>query len=99
MAKKNNSVKSKSAAAPQAQAAASRVPAADPAVVGAAVSATTAVRNSPIPKVAPAAAAAPARKDPTRGQIALQAYYISLSGQGGSEQDNWFRAERELRGL
>jgi hypothetical protein len=30
--------------------------------------------------------------------IAKRAYEIHLSGQGGSELDNWLRAERELRG-
>ena len=60
----------------------------------------TEVRNSPIPKVAAAAApkaAAPA-KQITHAQIAERAYYISQSGAGGSELDNWLRAERELRG-
>lgn len=62
------------------------------------------VRNSPIPR--PAAAPAPARqgapspakKQPTRDEIARRAYEISQSGKGGSEFDNWIRAERELRG-
>ena len=31
-------------------------------------------------------------------EIALRAYYISRSGSGGSQDDNWLRAERELRG-
>ena len=34
----------------------------------------------------------------THEQIALRAYEISRSGNGGSEFDNWIRAERELRG-
>ena len=47
----------------------------------------------------PAAAPAPARKSqPTRDQIARRAYEIWRSGTGGSETDNWLRAERELRG-
>jgi hypothetical protein len=51
------------------------------------------VRNSPIPRaVAPAA-----RKQPTYEQIAQRAYEIWQSGTGGSETDNWHRAERELR--
>ena len=66
----------------------------------AAVAATsTPVRNSPIPKV-PAAAtpAAPRARQITHEQIAVRAYEISRSGTGGSEFDNWVRAERELRG-
>ena len=31
-------------------------------------------------------------------EIARRAYEIWQSGQGGSEFDNWIRAERELRG-
>jgi hypothetical protein len=64
--------------------------------------ARTEVRNSPIPKVAvPAskpAAAGPAAKVVTHDRIARRAYEIWASGQGGSEFDNWTRAERELRG-
>ena len=54
---------------------------------------STPVRNSPIPKVA---AAAPAKKEFSHDQIAKRAFEISVSGTGGSEQDNWFRALREL---
>jgi hypothetical protein len=58
---------------------------------------STPVRNTPIPKVAaPAAMSAP--KQITRDQIAVRAFEIFASGTGGSESDNWFRAERELRG-
>lgn len=57
----------------------------------------TAVRNSAVP---PKTAAAPAKKlAPTYDQIALSAYYIWRSGMGGSQDENWFRAERELRGI
>ena len=64
------------------------------------------VRNSPIPKVTakpagiPSAVAAPAaaKKVVTHDMIATRAYEISRSGTGGSEFDNWIRAERELRG-
>ena len=49
------------------------------------------VRNSAVPK----AQAVSAR--PTREQIAMRAYEIYASGKGGSEMDNWHRAERELR--
>ena len=34
----------------------------------------------------------------THEQIARRAYEIFKSGTGGSTEDNWFRAERELRG-
>jgi hypothetical protein len=62
---------------------------------------STPVRNTPIPKVsvAPVAAAAPAPKQISREQIAVRAFEIFASGTGGSESDNWFRAESELRGL
>ena len=33
----------------------------------------------------------------THEQIARRAYEIFKSGNGGSPEDNWFRAERELR--
>ena len=59
---------------------------------------STPVRNSAVPKskIKPAAGVKAA---PTFEQISIRAYEISQSGQGGSEQDNWFRAERELRGI
>lgn len=58
---------------------------------------TTPIRNSAIPpKTTPAPAA---RKVVTRDQIAIRAYEIYRGGSGGSESDNWFRAERELKGL
>ena len=60
---------------------------------------STPVRNSAVP---PKNIAAPASKKPsvpTYDEIALRAYYISRSGTGGSEDENWFRAERELRGM
>ena len=37
------------------------------------------------------------RRQPTQQEIAKRAYEIYKSGNGGSEQENWFRAERELR--
>ena len=59
------------------------------------VAAKTEVRNSPIPKVAaPARAAAP--RAITHAAIAERAYYI-WQKTGGSEFENWIRAERELR--
>jgi len=57
---------------------------------------STPVRNTPVPKSAPKAAA---KKEITYGDIAKRAYEIYASGKGGSESDNWFLAERELRGL
>ena len=59
------------------------------------VKTVTEVRNTAIPKLTPA------KKKPlivTQDQIARRAYEIYASGNGGSETDNWFRAERELRG-
>lgn len=61
----------------------------------------TEVRNSPIPKTAaakPAAARAIVGATVTHEAIALRAYEISVSGTGGSQVENWLRAERELRG-
>jgi hypothetical protein len=78
-----------------------------------------AVRNTAIPKAAPAKAqpssfkAQPFKAQPTgtpaqpQGKarravtfemIAQRAYEIWQSGTGGSDFDNWCRAERELRG-
>jgi hypothetical protein len=57
----------------------------------------TAVRNSAVP---PKSTASVAKKlAPTHDQIALSAYFIWKSGVGGSPDENWFRAERDLRGL
>ena len=58
---------------------------------------STPVRNTAIPKVKKAAAAAAPAVVITSEMIAKRAYEIYASGTGGSEQDNWFRAERELR--
>jgi hypothetical protein len=54
---------------------------------------STPVRNTPIPKVSVV------KKEITYEQIAKRAFEIHCSGQGGSETDNWHRAERELRSL
>lgn len=57
----------------------------------------TAVRNSAVP---PRTVAAPAKRlAPTYDQIALSAYLIWKSGMGGSQDENWFRAERDLRAI
>jgi hypothetical protein len=54
---------------------------------------TTAVRNTPIPKIA-----APIQREATHEMISRRAYEIHLSGFGGDPMHNWLRAERELRG-
>ena len=36
-------------------------------------------------------------RGPTQDQIARRAYEIFKSGTGGSPEENWYRAERELR--
>ncbi len=56
---------------------------------------TTPVRNTPIPK---ASTPAPAKLEVTHEMISQRAYEIYTSGTGGSEFENWVRAERELRG-
>ncbi|HSU65397.1 MAG TPA: DUF2934 domain-containing protein [Tepidisphaeraceae bacterium] len=60
----------------------------------AAVATTTPVRNTTVP---PKAAVKKAVL-PTFDQIAQRAYFISQSGNGGNQDENWFRAEQELRG-
>ena len=76
-------------------------PKAEPKAAAGKVASTTPVRNSAIPKVATAAVAAVpagiAKREVTQEMIAVRAYEIAMGGTGGSEQDNWFRAERELR--
>lgn len=59
---------------------------------------STPVRNTPIPR---AQSAAPTKKSNavTAEMIAQRAYFISMSGNGSSQDENWLRAERELRGL
>jgi len=39
----------------------------------------------------------PSRKPVTREMIAERAYLISLSGQAGTDEENWLRAEKELQ--
>jgi hypothetical protein len=64
---------------------------------------STPVRNTAIPKAPPAmprgfgAAAATPRREITHEMIARRAYEISQSPEGRSPEENWFRAERELR--
>ena len=38
------------------------------------------------------------KREVTRDQIAKRAFEIYASGKGGSQVDNWLRAERELKG-
>jgi hypothetical protein len=52
----------------------------------------TTTRRTPSKK----AAAAP---EVTDEMIAERAYHISQSGEGGSDEENWHRAEAELRGV
>jgi len=59
---------------------------------------STPVRNSAVPPKSVAGPASRKISAPTFQEIALRAYYISHSGTGGSEDENWFRAERELGG-
>ena len=58
--------------------------------------ARTEIRNTPIPKAVPRSAVP---RVVTYDMIAVRAYEIHASGQGGSEFDNWIRAEREIRTL
>jgi hypothetical protein len=77
-----------------------------PAIAAKPAPTTSAVRNSAIPK--PASASNPSRQQVsgnarpprqiTYEMIARRAYEIHCSGTGASQDDNWFRAERELRG-
>jgi hypothetical protein len=59
---------------------------------------TTPARGTPIPKATPVAAPK-AKPIITQEMIAKRAFEISCGGTGGSETDNWYRAERELRGI
>ena len=69
--------------------------AAVPAAKAAASSPSKAAASIDVP---PAKTTKSAATIPTYEQIAKRAYEIHLSGSGGSEMDNWLRAERELRG-
>lgn len=62
------------------------------------VMASTPVRKTAVPKKS-AARRSPGKPQITHEQIAQRAYEIYLSGTGGSEFENWVRAEAELRGL
>lgn len=66
----------------------------------------SAIRNTPVPRqgngggtTSRSASPAPgAKRQVTSDQIAKRAFEIWQSGKGGSEMENWLRAERELRG-
>jgi hypothetical protein len=49
------------------------------------------VKNTPVPKVAKTDVVI------THEMIAKRAFEIHMGGTGGSETDNWYRAERELK--
>jgi hypothetical protein len=67
------------------------------------VAAVTPVRKTVTPRkstksvATPDVAATVAAPVLTQDKIAERAYFISLSGTGGSESENWFRAESELK--
>jgi len=98
-----NATATPSKLAAKAPATVAAAPAARPAAP--VIVASTPVRNTPIPKVA-AAAPVLARsevkaiaREVTHDRIAQRAREIWQSGTGGSDLDNWVRAERELRGV
>ena len=71
--------------------------------ISAAPASRTDVRNSPLPKqsaLSPSSSSvssASSKRQVTHEMIARRAYEIWQLGKGGSEFDNWVRAERELR--
>src|SRR4051812_27215328 len=97
MAKKNtSSKKSSTKSAPAKASAPSKRPLA-----------TSPVRNSAVPKLATMPGRSSTMSSGSNGgskqvitqeMIAKRAYEIYRSGKGGSQQENWLRAERELRG-
>jgi hypothetical protein len=57
---------------------------------------TTRKRATPIPRDGQGNGSA---REISYEMIARRAYEIFVSGTGGSQEENWYRAERELRGL
>jgi len=55
--------------------------------------AVTVSRNSPVPR------SSSMKREITHEMIAKRAYEIFISGKGGTQIDNWLRAERELKTL
>lgn len=98
MARKPATLKS---AAPAKKTAAAPVTPVETADLGTPV-ATTDVRKTVAPKASPAGAAIKVTQSAapvplSYERIAERAYYISKSSSGGSEHDNWLRAEAELK--
>ena len=58
---------------------------------------STPVRNTPLPRPTQAQSGG-RQREVSHEQIAKRAYEISISGSGGSEVENWLRAEQELKG-
>jgi hypothetical protein len=56
----------------------------------------TAPRNTPFPRGTTQSNSAP-KSEITHEMIAKRAFEIHASGKGGSQDENWLRAERELR--
>ena len=69
-------------------------------VVAKAIKKVTAVRNTSIPPKTSGSSStmSTANRAITQEAIARRAYEIYASGKGGSQLDNWLRAEKELRG-
>ena len=56
--------------------------------------ASTVSRNTPLPRPS-----SPVKREITHEMIAKRAFEIHISGKGGSQVENWLRAERELKVL
>ncbi|MDC0714442.1 DUF2934 domain-containing protein [Stigmatella sp. ncwal1] len=52
-----------------------------------------------VPKAAASQASEPSRSSPTNEQIARRAYeiYLARGGEHGSNEQDWYQAERELK--
>lgn len=59
--------------------------------------ATAPKTQTPAPIAATTATAGVTRREVTHDQIARRAYEISQSATAGAPEENWYRAERELR--
>jgi Protein of unknown function (DUF2934) len=107
MAKRNNNG-GKSKNIPAAAAAGGKKPSGQTPSVDTSGAISTPVRNTAVPRnmsaVRPSGGgnnafnAQPSRREITSEMIARRAYEIWQRGQGGSQQDHWYQAERELRG-
>lgn len=56
------------------------------------IAASTPVRKTVAPRKTPTTSVAL-----THDMIAERAYHIAMSGRGGNQTENWYRAERELK--